>query len=101
MARVADMVSAVYLSESALLRAVTLEGSPKQSDAALLARLYTFEAAARLRAAAAEAVARISRKTEGEVTGLDAALPEHGADLIGLRREAARTAYAGRRYPFS
>ena len=101
MARVADMVSAVYLSESALLRAVTLEGSPKQSDAALLARLYTFEAAARLRAAAAEAVARISRKTEGEVTGLDAALPEHGADLIGLRREAALTAYAGRRYPFS
>lgn len=85
MARVADMVALAYLAESALLRA-------RQDSAGAwsgpLARLYAFSAVDSARQLAAEALRRIPSGSvhAGRVA---AYLPDHGVDLIGLRREIA------------
>ncbi len=85
MARVADMIALVYLAESALLRA-RAEGAP--TGAGDLARLYVFRAVDDARQLASEALRRIPSGFEhsARVAGF---LPDHGVDLIGLRREIA------------
>ena len=100
MARVADMVAAAYLSESALLRAERLLGTPKGEHAARLAALYTFEAVDRVRGYATTALRRIpnGRPMLGK---LNAYLSEHGEDLIGARREAAADAFEANGYPLA
>ncbi len=100
MARVADMVAAAYLAESALLRAERLLGTPKGERAARLSRLYTFEAVDRARGYATEALRRIpnGRSMLGK---LNAYLSEHGEDLIGMRREAAGDAFEANGYPLA
>ncbi|NLG09154.1 MAG: acyl-CoA dehydrogenase [Deinococcales bacterium] len=100
MARVADMVGLVYLAESGLLRAERLVGERPGATAALLARLYAFRAVDRARELAVEALRRIPRGAEA-MPRLHAYLPEHGADLIELRREAAQLAYEADGYPLS
>lgn len=100
MARVADMVGLVYLAESGLLRAERLVGERPGATAALLARLYAFRAVDRARELAVEALRRIPRGAEA-MPRLHAYLPEHGADLIELRREAAQLTYEADGYPLS
>lgn len=99
MARVADMVGLVYLSESAVLRAERLAGTPKGEVAGLLARLYAFEAVDRARVLGAEALRRASRGGRWALARLEAYLPDHGQDLIALRREAAEAVYAADGHP--
>ncbi len=100
MARAADMIAAVYLSESALLRAERLLSTSKGAKAAKLARLYTFGAVDEARAWGLEALRRIpgGGKHMGK---LHAYLAEHGVDLIELRREAAQDAYEAGGYPLA
>ena len=100
MARVADMVAAAYLSESALLRAERLLGTPKGEHAARLAALYTFEAVDRVRGYATTALRRIpnGRPMLGK---LNAYLSEHGEDLIGAPRAAAADAFEANGYPLA
>ncbi len=99
LARVADMVTEVYLAESALLRAERLAGSPKAEVAALLARLVIFEAIDDARAQGTEALRRIPGEVRKNLEQLQSYLPEHGVDLIALRREAAEVSYEAGGYP--
>lgn len=99
MARVADMVGLVYLSESALLRAQRLAGTGRDAASGVLARLYAFEAVDRARASGREALRRVARRGVNALARLDEYLPDHGQDLIALRREAAELVYAANGYP--
>jgi len=102
MARVADMVGLVYLAESALLRAERLEGSGRGGTASVLARLYVFEAVDRLRGLGREALRRAERGPGGgALSRLASYVPEHGQDLIALRREAAELTYEADGYPLA
>ena len=101
MARVADMVAEVYLAESALLRAERLQGTPKGERAALLARLYTFDMIDQLMAHAREALRRIPGAKSAHEGTLRKYLPEHGVDVIALRREAAQVTLEARQYPLT
>jgi hypothetical protein len=100
MARVADMVSAIYLAESALLRAERLQGQPRGNVAALLARLYAFEAVDRAERLGREALRRIPGGGE-RLAAFEAYLPDHGFDLIDLRRQAAQESYRAGGYPLA
>jgi len=97
-ARVADVIGHVYLAESALLRAERLSSGPWLQVAADLARLYAFSAVDRARPLAVEALRRIPRGNEA-MARLHAYLPEHGVDLIALRRRVAETVYDEDGYP--
>src|SRR5690606_34962144 len=97
-ARVADLVGYVYLAESALLRAETLLGSKHLRVAFVLANLYAFSAVDRARPLAAEALRRIPRGLEA-LPRLETYLPDHGVDLIALRRRNAEAVYAADGYP--
>lgn len=99
MARASDMVMAIYLAESALLRAERLEHTAKADIAALLARLFSFEALDRVRDFGTEALRRIPGKAANNINKLNIYLPEHGVDLIALRREAAQASYDADGYP--
>lgn len=97
LARVADMVALVYLSESALFRAERLDGSSREGAASLLARIYAFDAVDQARQLAVEALRRIPQGSALLGTLL-AHLPEAGVDLIGLRRDAAQLSVAAAGY---
>jgi alkylation response protein AidB-like acyl-CoA dehydrogenase len=98
MARVADMVGLCYLAESALLRAERASGGEAGATRRLLAELYAFGAVDRARLLAAEASRRLPEPgAHGE--RLAGYLPEHGRDLIELRRQAAEAAYGAGGYP--
>ncbi|HLU81880.1 MAG TPA: hypothetical protein VKZ43_00635, partial [Trueperaceae bacterium] len=97
-ARVADMIGHVYLAESALLRAATLLGTKQEQVAVAMAALYAFSAVDRARPLAAEALRRIPRGPEG-MGRLNAYLPDHGIDLIALRRRVATAVYEADGYP--
>ncbi len=97
MARAADMISALYLAESALLRAERLLDTAKGEKAARLAKIYTFNAVDRLRAYGAEALRRIPGGKQ-VMAKLQTYLPEHGVDIIELRRLAAQDSYEARGY---
>ncbi|MEJ2287236.1 MAG: acyl-CoA dehydrogenase family protein [Deinococcales bacterium] len=98
MANAADLVGLTYLADSALLRAERLQGTDRAARAALLARLYTLRAVDRARPLAVEALRRIPGGADARGR-LDAYLPDHGADLIALRREAAEAVLAADGYP--
>jgi hypothetical protein len=100
MARAADMIAAIYLSESALLRAERLLGSSRGDKATRLARLYTFTALDKARSDAIEALRRMPNG-KAMLPKLQAFLAEHGFDLIELRREAAQDAYEAMGYSLS
>ena len=85
MARVADMIALAHLAESALLRA-RADNAPQPAGA--LARLYAFAAVDRARQLAGEALRRIPSGS-AHVAKVAAYLPDHGVDLIGLRRGIA------------
>src|SRR5690606_25281532 len=91
-----------YLAESALLRAERLAGGGRAEAAGLLARLYAFEAVDRARALGREALRRAGGQSAGGPTArLEAYLPDHGQDLIALRRQAADLTYAAGGYPLA
>jgi alkylation response protein AidB-like acyl-CoA dehydrogenase len=100
LARVADMTALVYLAESGLLRAERLAEEDRFVSAALLARLYAFGAVDSARNAAMESLRRIPGGAD-HVRALRAHLPEHGQDLVELRREAAEATYRSNGYPLS
>jgi len=100
MARAADMIAAVYLSESALLRAERLIGSAKGDKAARLAKLYTFDALDRAKTYGTEALRRVPNGS-AMLGKLSAYFAEHGVDLIELRREIAKDAYEVSGYPLA
>jgi len=95
---VADMIGYVYLAESALLRAERLLSQHHAEAAVDLATLYAYSAVDRARPLAVEALRRIPRGTEA-MDRLHAYLPEHGVDLIALRRRAAEAVYDEDGYP--
>ncbi len=100
MARVADLVGLAYLAESGLLRAERLAGTSRAEAAGLLARLYAFEAVDRARALGNEALRRAAGADGGGALALlGRYLPEHGQDLVELRRQAAELAYESDGYP--
>lgn len=88
MARVADMIALAYLAESAVLRA---QRSDSPAPATQLARLYAFSAVDRARLLAQEALRRIPQGS-AQAQRVAGFLPEHGVDLIGLRRELGAAA---------
>jgi alkylation response protein AidB-like acyl-CoA dehydrogenase len=98
MALVSDMIAAIYLSESALLRAEKLVGSGKFQITAKLARLFTFDALDRVGAYAKNAL-RHMPNSAALSPKLHSYLPDHQVDLIGLRRESAKDVYEARKYP--
>jgi alkylation response protein AidB-like acyl-CoA dehydrogenase len=100
LARVADMIALVYLAESGLFRAERLTEEDRGVCAALFARLYTFGAVDSARNAAMESLRRIPGGVD-HVRALRAHLPEHGQDLVQLRREAAEATYRSNGYPLS
>jgi len=99
MARVADMIAAVYLSESAILRAQKLLDDPRADKAVRLANLFTFDAIDRSRVFGNEALRRIPNG-KALLPKFNSYLSEHGQDLIELRREAAKDVYENNAYPF-
>ncbi len=99
MAKVADMIAAVYLSESAILRAQKLLGGPKAEQAVRLAKIFTFDAVDRSRSFGTEALRRIPNGST-MIAKLNSYLGEHGTDLIDLRREAAKDVYENNTYVF-
>ena len=98
MGRVADMTGLVYLAEAALLRAERLAGGRRAETAALLASAYAFTAVDRARGLAQEALRRIPRGMEA-LARANAYLPDHGQDLIALRRAVAEAVYDADGYP--
>ncbi|MGL4608182.1 MAG: acyl-CoA dehydrogenase family protein [Trueperaceae bacterium] len=100
MAKVADMITALYLSESALLRAEKMSGHRHADKATRLAKLYTFEAVDRVRQLGTEALRRIP-KGNAMIAKLQSYLKEHGVDLIELKRQSAKDVYEARGYLFS
>lgn len=99
MAKIADMIAAVYLSESAILRAQKLLTSPKAEKAVRLAQIFTFDAVDRSRVFGTEALRRIPNG-KALISKLNSYLGEHGNDLIELRREAAKDVYENNAYVF-
>lgn len=99
-ARAADMVGHVYLAESALLRAERSSGGQRARVAADLATLYAYSAVDRARSLAVEALRRIPRGNEA-MPRLHSYLPDHGVDLIALRRRVAETVYDEDGYPLA
>ena len=85
MARVADMVGLAYLAESALLRAQSA-GAPAALSG--MARLYALAGLDRARLSAAGALRRIPGG-QGRLAALGDLLPEHGVDLVAIRRGLA------------
>jgi alkylation response protein AidB-like acyl-CoA dehydrogenase len=100
MARVADMITAIYLAESALLRAEKMSGHRHAEKAALLAKLYTYEGVDHVRQLGTEALRRIPQGNAmmGKLQGY---LKEHGTDLIELKRQTAKNVYEARGYLFN
>jgi hypothetical protein len=92
------MIAALYLSESALLRAEKMVGSSKANQALLLAKLYTFDAVDRARQLGTEALRRIP-KGAAIIGKLQSYLKEHSVDLIEMRRQVAKSVYETRAYP--
>ncbi|MEX2541165.1 MAG: acyl-CoA dehydrogenase family protein [Trueperaceae bacterium] len=92
LARVADLAAIIYLAESALLRAERLLTSESAETAKLLAELYAFSGVDRARLLASDGLRRVPEGPE-HLERLRQHLPEHGRDLIGLRRRVAEAAY--------
>jgi alkylation response protein AidB-like acyl-CoA dehydrogenase len=99
MARVADMMTTIYLAESALLRAEKMSGHRHVERAALLAKLYTFEGVDHVRQLGTEALRRIP-KGNAMIGKLQSYLKEHGTDLIEMKRQTAKDVYEARGYLF-
>ncbi len=99
-ARVTDMITALYLAESALLRAEKMIGSSKAAKAISLAKLYTFEAVDRSRQLGTEALRRIPNG-KAMIKKLQSYLPEHGEDLIEVKRQIAKDVYEAQGYLFA
>jgi alkylation response protein AidB-like acyl-CoA dehydrogenase len=97
MAKVTDMITAIYLAESALLRAEKMGGS---ANATTLAKLYTFESVDRARQLGTEALRRIPNG-KAMIGKLQHYLKEHGVDLIELKRQVAKDVYEARGYLFN
>lgn len=96
LARIADLVALSYLTDSALLRAESLGGS--ESAALQLAELYALASADRARHLSLEALRRIPGGA-AHLPDLDQYLPNHGTDLIELRRSAAAATLEAGGYP--
>jgi alkylation response protein AidB-like acyl-CoA dehydrogenase len=99
MARITDMITAVYLAESALLRAEKMLAKGKADKAIRLANLYTFEALDRSRQLGTEALRRIPNG-KAMIKKLHGYLPEHNVDVIEMKRQVAKDVYEARAYPF-
>ncbi len=98
MALVSDMIAAIYLSESALLRAEKLKDSSKFGIASKLARLFSFDALDRVAGYAKNALRHMPNSASVSPK-LHSYLPDHSVDLISLRREIAKDVYEARKYP--
>jgi len=98
MGHAADLVGLVYLADSALLRAERLQGGKRGEVAALLARLYALAAVDRARTLTLEGLRRIPDGSDA-TDRVMAYLPDHGVDLIALRRDAAQAALDADGYP--
>ena len=98
MALVSDMIAAIYLSESALLRAEKLVNSSKFTVATKLARLFTFDALDKVSTFAKD-VLRHMPNSSMIADKLNGYLQDHSVDLIGLRREIANDIYEAKKYP--
>ena len=100
MACVADMITGVYLAESALLRAERLQGNRKYDAAVKLARLYALNAVDEARQRGISALRRIPNGKHAQAK-LAAYLKDHGVDLIALRRACAKDCYDVSGSPFA
>ncbi|MEX2534816.1 MAG: acyl-CoA dehydrogenase family protein [Trueperaceae bacterium] len=100
LARAADMVALTYLADSGLLRAERLLAGKAGEQAALLAQIYALEAVDQGRMLATEALRRVPGGAD-HLAALAVHLPEHGCDLIELRREAASAVYERGGYPLA
>jgi alkylation response protein AidB-like acyl-CoA dehydrogenase len=99
MARIADMITGIYLAESALLRTEKMLAKSKAEKAIRLANLYTFEALDRARQLGSEALRRLPNG-KAMMKKLQAYLPEHDVDVIEAKRQVAKDVYEARGYLF-
>jgi alkylation response protein AidB-like acyl-CoA dehydrogenase len=99
MARVTDMITAIYLAESALLRSEKMLSKGKAEKAVRLAHVYTFAAVDRAQQLGTEALRRIPNG-KAMTKKLQAYLPEHAVDVIELKRQVAKDVYEARGYLF-
>lgn len=98
LARTADIIGLIYLSESALLRAERLLGTAKGERAARLARSYSFAALDRARPLALACLRRIPNGM-ALLPKLNAYLADHPVDTIALHRQSAKDCYEAGGYP--
>ncbi len=98
MALVSDMITAIYLSESALLRAEKLVKSSKFALATKLAKLFTFDALDKV-STFAKGVLRHMPNSAMAAAKLESYLKDHQVDLISLRRDIANDVYEAKKYP--
>jgi hypothetical protein len=98
MALVSDMIAAIYLAESALLRAQKLAGHNKFAVASKLAKLFTFDALDKV-AIYAKGALRHMPNSAMVVKPLEEYLKDHQVDLITLRRDIAGDVYEAKKYP--
>jgi alkylation response protein AidB-like acyl-CoA dehydrogenase len=99
MARVTDMITSIYLAESALLRAEKMLAKGKAEKAVKLANVYTFEAVDHARQLGTEALRRIPNG-KAMIKKLQAYLPEHNVDVIEIKRQVAKDVYEAQGYLF-
>ncbi len=100
MARITDMITVIYLSESALLRAEKMLAKSNANKAVKLANIYTFEALDRARQLGTEALRRIPNG-KAMIKKLQSYLPEHNTDVIEIKRQVAKDVYEARGYLFT
>lgn len=98
LARVADLTAIIYLAESALLRAERLLELESAGTARQLAELYAFAGVDRARSLASDGLRRVPGGLD-HLERLRQYLPEHGRDLIELRRRVAESAYGAGGFP--
>jgi len=103
LARLADMIMAIYAAESASLRALKLKENGKPHDLqAAAAQVYVHDTAERCAHWARTALSRFQEGTElRQALGMVWKLTQHApVDTVGLRRDLAQAVIKANGYPF-
>ncbi|MFQ5637178.1 MAG: acyl-CoA dehydrogenase family protein [bacterium] len=100
--RLADMIMAIYASESACLRAIKSKEHKNQKQMVSAAQVYVHDAVEHCAHWARTALSRFKKGDDlNQALGLVRKLTQHAAvDTVGLRRELAQAVTQANGYPF-
>jgi hypothetical protein len=103
LAQIADVITEVYASESAIARAekMAARGDRRAGVATDIAQVYTHDAADKVAAAARQVVAALAarRADSGVAEGVERLASYGGIDAIAARRRIANAVIEAGRYP--